>query len=361
VNNINIYSRFPLLKITLIAAALITATSCQVVQSTAGTKYVPDQIVAQEPQFIEDFYHSDDAEAKSKPRLEENISNDPKARQCTVLAEQQESGISYDAATTYNEYENSSSDIGGEDYATPEEAEEFEVYDELFLFNEMNAGETFDPAKMTDSVAVYLISPWSNCYNFPLGTSIINSDFGWRRSRFHSGIDLDLETGDKVMASFDGIVKKAAYISGYGNLVVVKHFNGLETYYAHLSKITVAEGDTLSAGDQLGLGGSTGRSTGPHLHYEIRYRGAAIDPKNIVDFKAADIRSELFYLKKEHFRPTENKSATAPGAKKYYTVRKGDTLSKIASRNGTTVNKICKLNGISSKKILKPGMKLRIK
>ena len=90
-------------------------------------------------------------------------------------------------------------------------------------------------------------------------------------SRFHSGIDLDLEVGDNVEASFDGIVKRADYVSGYGNLVVLKHFNGLETYYAHLSKILVTIGDTLEAGDKLGLGGSTGRSTGPHLHYEIRY------------------------------------------------------------------------------------------
>jgi murein DD-endopeptidase MepM/ murein hydrolase activator NlpD len=262
-------------------------------------------------------------------------------------------------AAGYSEYENPDANIGGEDYATPEEAEEFEVYDELFLFNELNAGETFDPEKMIDSIPVYLISPWSNCFTFPLKTNVVNSDFGWRRSRFHSGIDLDLETGDEVVASFDGIVKKADYLSGYGNLVVLKHFNGLETYYAHLSKIKVAEGDTLNAGEILGLGGSTGRSTGPHLHFEIRYRGAAIDPKNIVDFKAADLKFEMFYLKKEHFRPAGSKST--PGGKSYYTVRKGDTLSKIASRNGTTVSKICKLNGISSKKILKPGMKLRIR
>ena len=120
------------------------------------------------------------------------------------------------------------------------------------------------------------------------------------------------------------------------------------------------EGDTIEAGDKVGLGGSTGRSTGPHLHYEIRYRGAAINPKYIVDFKNSVLTSEVFYLKKDHFKPTTTASTTTTG-KKYYTVKKGDTLGKIASRNKTTVSKLCKLNGISSKKILRPGQKLRVK
>lgn len=252
-------------------------------------------------------------------------------------------------------------DIGGIDFANPEEAEHFEMYDELFLENELAAGEVFDPSKMTDSIAVYMVSPWSNCYTFPLDHSVVNSDFGWRKGRFHSGIDLDLEVGDDVYASFDGIVKKADYVSGYGNLVVIKHFNGLESYYAHLSKINVVLGDTVAAGDKIALGGNTGRSTGPHLHYELRYRGAAINPKYLVDFKNQVLTSEVFYLKREHFKPTTESSTTSTGTKKYYTVKKGDTLSKIASRNNTTVSKICKLNGISSKKVLRPGQRLRVK
>ncbi len=359
-NYYKLINRFPLLKITLITGATIFVSSCATLQSGLQTKIVTEETIAvQEPQFIEDFYAVDSNALAQKPRLENANPVICKAHRCEADTEQKDNYSLYAYEDAKN---NNNINIGGEDYATPEEAEEFEVYDELFLFNELNAGETFDPEKMTDSIPVYLISPWSNCYTFPLAQSKINSDFGWRRSRFHSGIDLDLEIGDAVVASFDGIVKKADYTSGYGNLVVVKHFNGLETYYAHLSKINVKEGDTLSAGQELGLGGSTGRSTGPHLHYEIRYRGAAIDPKNIVDFKNENIKSDLFYLKKEHFRPTVSKSAsTSVAGKKYYTVRKGDTLSKIASRNGTTVSKICKLNGISSKKVLKPGQKLRIK
>lgn len=359
-NYFKLINRFPFLKLTLITGATIFISSCSMLQSGLQTKIVSDETIAQAPQFIEDFYAIDSTADASKPRISNAGGDMCAAHRCEADAEQKDN---YSLYAYEDQNNNNNINIGGEDYATPEEAEEFEVYDELFLFNELNAGETFDPEKMTDSIPVYLISPWSNCYTFPLAQSKINSDFGWRRSRFHSGIDLDLEIGDAVVASFDGIVKKADYTSGYGNLVVVKHFNGLETYYAHLSKLMVKEGDTLTAGEELGLGGSTGRSTGPHLHYEIRYRGAAIDPKNIVNFKDENIKSDLFYLKKEHFRPAVSKttSTTTVAGKKYYTIRKGDTLGKIASRNGTTVSKICKLNGISSKKLLKPGQKLRIK
>ncbi len=315
--------------------------------------------------FIEDFY-AEDASKKAEPRLTIDYTPEANLRGQLKSADEQlpisEQLVLLGENIRLSE-QAENENIGGLDYATPEEAEDFEVYDDLFLANELNAGAIFDPSKMTDSIQVFLVSPFSNCYTFPLGNSKVNSDFGWRKSRFHSGIDLDLEVGDDVYASFDGIVKKADVVSGYGNLIVVKHFNGLETYYAHLSKILVAEGDTVSSGEKIALGGNTGRSTGPHLHYELRYRGAAINPRYIIDFKNEDLIAEMFYLKKEHFKPTTSttNAAASTTAKKYYTVKKGDTLGKIASRNHTTVAKICKLNGISSKKVLKPGQRLRIK
>ena len=316
--------------------------------------------------FIEDFYVVD-ANANAAPRLISDYTPEANLRGQSLITAHEQLPISEQLVLLGENIRLSeqaeNENIGGVDYATPEEADDFEVYDDLFMANELNAGEVFDPTKMTDSIQVFLVSPWGNCYTFPLGNSKVNSDFGWRRSRFHSGIDLDLEIGDDVYASFDGIVKKADVVSGYGNLVVIKHFNGLETYYAHLSKILVAEGDTVDSGNKIALGGNTGRSTGPHLHYELRYRGAAINPKYLVDFKNSDLTAEMFYLKKEHFKPstTSSTNATSSTGKKYYTVKKGDTLGKIASRNHTTVSKICKLNGISSKKVLKPGQRLRIK
>lgn len=358
------YGRTPTAVLVAGFSALLMLSACGTFTSAIQQENT-NYIAVETPQFIEDFYTQDIASGDTTPRLigivmpeaslrsqdhEIAFEQIPMSEQLAILGENIRLSEQADQEN-----------IGGLDFASPEEAEDFELYDELFLANELNSGEVFDPSKMTDSIQVFLTSPWSNCYTFPLGGSKINSDFGWRKSRFHSGIDLDLEVGDNVYASFDGIVKRSDYVSGYGNLVVIKHFNGLETYYAHLSKILVMEGDTIASGDKIALGGNTGRSTGPHLHYEIRYRGAAINPKYLVNFKDADINSEVFYLKKEHFKPTTTAGTTTVAGKKYYTVKKGDTLGKIAARNNTTVSKICKLNGISSKKVLKPGQKLRVK
>ncbi len=343
-------------------------SSCSLYTTALQSNIPTSATISAEPQFIDDFYLDIADETSAKSRLQSHNTERLKTRSIAVQFSTKQQPMSEELAILgenirMGEDAAENENIGGLDFSSPQDAEDFEAYDELFVSNELYAGEIFDPAKMTDSIQVFLVSPWSNCFTFPLATSKINSDFGWRHSRFHSGIDLDLETGDNVVTTFDGIVKRSDYVSGYGNLVVVKHFNGLETYYGHLSKILVTAGDTLQAGDRIGLGGSTGRSTGPHLHYEIRYRGAAINPKYIVDFQNAVLNNEVFYLKKEYFRPTtEPTTATATTTgKKYYTVKKGDTLGKIASRNKTTVSKLCKLNNISSKKVLRPGQKLRVK
>jgi murein DD-endopeptidase MepM/ murein hydrolase activator NlpD len=263
-------------------------------------------------------------------------------------------------------------DIGGEDIvmrggADAEElTEDVKTESGLPEVNDFGAttaySEKFDPAKMTADITVDVLMENTSCFSMPI-VGAINSNFGWRHGRLHSGIDLDLDTGDPVYAAIDGEVTTAEYTGGYGNLVVIKHANGLETYYAHLSKIEVKAGDKLLSGDKLGLGGSTGRSTGPHLHFETRYLGAAFDPSLLIDFKTSQLKAESLVLSKNSFKVTSSasKSGTTSGTKKYYTVKKGDTLGKIAARNKTTVSKICKLNGISSKKILKPGQKLRVK
>jgi murein DD-endopeptidase MepM/ murein hydrolase activator NlpD len=349
----------------LTGLTVLVLSSCGTYTSAIKSEQPIVAQVAEEPAFIEDFW-TDSARTLITPRLENPVLAETGLRSVMHNSAANQLPMSEELAQLGEnarlQAEALGDNIGGIDFANPEEAEHFEMYDELFLANELNAGEVFDPSKMTDSIPVYLVSPWSNCYVFPLDQSKVNSDFGWRHSRFHSGIDLDLEVGDDVFASFDGIVKKSDYVSGYGNLVVVKHFNGLETYYAHLSKILVAEGDTVNAGEKIALGGNTGRSTGPHLHYEIRYRGAAINPKYLVDFKNEVLVSESFYLKREHFKPTTESGSTATTTgKKYVTVKSGDTLSKIAQRNHTTVSKICKLNNISAKKILRPGQRLRVK
>lgn len=201
-------------------------------------------------------------------------------------------------------------------------------------------------------------------------TARLTSHFGARRRRWHYGIDLAMPTGEPVYASFDGVVRFSSYNNGgYGNLIVVSHNNGLETYYAHLSKRNVHPGDHVKAGDVIGLCGNTGRSYGSHLHYEIRYRGVAMNPENVIDCNKHSLISNELVLTARSFAKVGNsytgKSSkgthTGSNGAVYYKVRQGDTLSKIASRNGTTVRKLCQLNGIKETTILSIGRRLRIR
>ncbi len=194
----------------------------------------------------------------------------------------------------------------------------------------------------------------NNKFHFPLKNNEITSDFGWRRWRYHFGIDLRVKVGDSIFNCFDGMVRIAQKSKSYGNTVVVRHNNGLETLYAHLSKILVKPNQEIKAGEIIGLAGNTGRSTGPHLHFEIRYLGGPINPNNVVDFKTMSLIKDTLVINNQTFSYLEDVLKA-----RYHTIRKGDTLSKIAKKYGVSINRLCKLNGISRKKILRPGQKLR--
>lgn len=201
--------------------------------------------------------------------------------------------------------------------------------------------------------------------------------FGMRRGRRHQGVDIPLKTGEPIYATFTGKVRMSKYFGAYGNVIIIRHENGLETFYAHLSKRHVEAGDWVNAGDVIGLGGSTGRSTGPHLHYETRYNGFAFDPQWLIDFKTGTLRHRLFVLKKKYFNIYSNyeqdfedemkneeedkKEDAEKAAMKYYTIKSGDTLGRIAINNGTTVNALCRLNGITPKTTLKIGRRIRVR
>lgn len=196
-----------------------------------------------------------------------------------------------------------------------------------------------------------------------------SSGFKFRKGRPHNGVDIPLRVGDTIRSPFDGVVRYVGggkATGGYGNLVVIRHPNGLETYYGHLSERLVHENDLVSAGEPIGLGGSTGRSTGPHLHMETRYMGKPFDPERVIDFDKGTLRDTLLTLKRHYFNvgshygmsDKESKNVTAA---QYYTVKKGDTLGKIAQKNHTTVNALCKLNGITPKKVLQIGQRLRVR
>lgn len=193
--------------------------------------------------------------------------------------------------------------------------------------------------------------------------------FGPRRRRNHKGMDIRLKTGDPVVAAFDGVVRYAhKNRRGFGNLVVIRHFNGLETYYAHLSKINVESLQAVKAGEVIGLGGSTGRSRGPHLHFEVRYHDKAFDPERIIDFEKGMLKADTLLITKDIFeikRKPKSKTQTGTEVVKstditYHKIRKGDTLGKIAIKYGTTITRICKDNKITRKTKLKIGRKLKI-
>ena len=192
-----------------------------------------------------------------------------------------------------------------------------------------------------------------------------SSHFGPRWRRWHYGLDLALPTGEPIYAAFDGVVRISKLNRSYGNLVIIHHSNGLETYYAHMSKRNVVAGQHVKSGDIIGLCGNTGRSRGSHLHFEIRYMGNALNPEHVVDCSTHDLINDELSLTPSSFRKVGNSKGRSSSSGKvsgsgWYRVRSGDTLEKIARRNGTTINQLCKLNGISRNKVLHPGDRLRV-
>ena len=217
-----------------------------------------------------------------------------------------------------------------------------------------------DPKTITEPIMLQLTK-----FSYPTPTtSRPSSHFGPRRRRFHYGLDLAQPTGEPIYAAFDGVVRISKRNKSYGNLVIIHHANGLETYYAHMSKRHVSAGDHVKSGDVIGLCGNTGRSFGSHLHFEIRYMGNAINPENVIDVATHDLISNTLTLSSDSFRKVAKGGKGASGGKVsssgWYRVRNGDTLEKIARRNGTTVQRLCKLNGIKANSTLRVGQRLKV-
>jgi len=206
---------------------------------------------------------------------------------------------------------------------------------------------------------------------------VITSHYGWRRGRAHNGIDIDLVTGDSVVAVLDGIVRLAKYVNGYGNTVVVRHYNGLETTYAHLSKIETKANDTIQRGQYIGKGGNTGNSRGSHLHLELSYKGKSIYPEYLFDFSPKNkIRSQHIWVTQKwtyarfhntRFASEVNVIESADEAEelirleklpKYYVVKRGDTLYGISRKNNTSISALCSSNAIKKSSKLKIGQRL---
>ena len=199
-------------------------------------------------------------------------------------------------------------------------------------------------------------------FRMPTEHTKITSKFGPRRRRMHKGIDLKVQVGDTIRAAFDGKVRIRNFERrGYGNYLVVRHPNGLETVYGHLSKSLVDVNDIVRAGDPIALGGNTGRSTGSHLHFETRFLGIAINPIYMFDFPKQDIVADTYTFRKTKGVRSAGSHDTqvADGTIRYHKVKSGDTLSRIAKVRGVSVSTLCKLNRIKPTTTLRIGQVLR--
>lgn len=265
----------------------------------------------------------------------------------------------------------------------------------LYTTWETNKVHCYSEADLPDEFRIDLRG-----FHMPTPSRVITSNYGYRASfgRMHKGLDIKVYTGDTIVSAFDGKVRVVSYeAKGYGNYVVIRHENGLETIYGHLSKHLCKTGDVVKAGEPIGLGGNTGRSTGSHLHFETRLLGEALDPSLLFDFVAQDVTCDFY----DYFRPGARKNnntllasnegsvgssniidnttaedevivvdevetSSAKGSKKnrsqaskIYKVRKGDTLSSISRRVGCSVQQLCSRNGISKRSKLQLGQMLR--
>lgn len=233
--------------------------------------------------------------------------------------------------------------------------------------NKIHAYGDMPLALIPDEVDILLVDSLHQYH--PPYTGTVSSRFCFRRTRNHNGTDIRLTVGDPIRAAFDGKVRVSEVTTktgGYGNLIIIRHANGLETYYGHLAQHAVKADELVKAGEIIGYGGNTGRSTGPHLHFEARYMGQPFDPERIINFETGALRDTIFTLKKHyfsiysHFGQTDEESYAA-SQRIVHKIRSGDTLSGLAVKYSTTVTKICTLNGFSSKTMLRIGRNIIVR
>lgn len=223
----------------------------------------------------------------------------------------------------------------------------------------------YDLKIMNDTVVLSLVT--DGCGFHPPAIGDLSSTFGFRRwgrrAKFHFGVDVRMDIGDPVYAAFAGVVRIAKKSADYGYMVLIRHDNGLETLYAHFSQLLCYIGQNVNAGDIIGLAGSTGRSTGPHLHFEVRFKGEKINPNKLVHFPTGSLLSDSLQIDKSCFKHLyEVKSAKLKlKTPKYIKARKGDTLYKIAREYGVSVKRLARLNNISRKAKIKRGRRIRLR
>ncbi len=235
---------------------------------------------------------------------------------------------------------------------------------------------TYNPYKNETKEYPFNIAFTDSTYASPiLGKKVITSRYGWRNRRAHKGIDIDLITGDMVMTMLDGKVRFVGNQPGHGKIIIIRHLNGLETSYAHLSKQLVEVNDTVTKGQIIGKGGTTGNARGSHLHLEVSYKGNYIYPEYLFDFGTKNlIRSQNIWVTKNWVTPYVHNSKrqstivicntyeealeSKKRQKQIYVVKRGDTLSGISNKHRVSITSICKTNAIRRTSTLKIGQRL---
>ena len=228
---------------------------------------------------------------------------------------------------------------------------------DTFAWNngKINSGR-FDWRTWDDTATIVLHDSASGKSFSPPFVNCITSDFGARDWVWHYGVDIRLKKGDSVHAAFNGMVRVIENDRhGYGKVVVVRHYNGLETIYGHLCKTLVIANQTVKSGDIIGLGGNTGRSSGSHLHFETRFYGEAFDPHRIIDFENCTLTKDTLTLTKDDFTYLTDLRKTT-----WHVVQKGESLGFIARKFHTKITALCALNHITSRKLLRVGSKIAV-
>jgi hypothetical protein len=214
-----------------------------------------------------------------------------------------------------------------------------------------------------DSSFVFSLNDGINKYTHPICVTtikkyggVVTSKQGWRDGKRHNGVDINCDQWDSVKCAFNGKVRFAKEYEGYGKVVVVRHYNGLETVYAHLAKIKVKAGQNINSGELVGLAGSTGSSEGSHLHFEIRFKDQVLNPQNIIDFEKFELKSDSLLLRK-----AGNAMVAIPLNYGFHTIERGDYPLKIATRYGMNISTFTEINNITNQAKLKVGERVIIK